>query len=110
MVAAGGALLALVGCTGVSQLTADDTARAIAISRAVGDEPAAVCFAGFHDLAIAVGEPVDMSGNSGGGLAVKIAIVRGVHTVLRDDCGALSADFLANVLHGAAGPLAGLLP
>lgn len=119
-VLAAGLAAALCGCAQVSQLTVADTAKAVAVAQAVGDAPAVACFTGFNQLANAVGGPVVLAkagmGNGEGGptaaaaLATKIEVVRGVRQVLRDDCGSLSADFLANVAHGLAGPFAGLVP
>lgn len=108
-------LLLLGGCAQVSQLTVEDTAQAVAVAQAVGDQPAVECFTGFNRLATAVGAPVTMGAGDVGStaataLATKIEIVRGVRQVLHDDCGSLSADFLANVVHGLAGPFAGLVP
>lgn len=116
---AAGLAAALAGCAQVSQLTVQDTAKAVAIAQAVGDAPAVKCFTGFHDLATAVGAPVvlaqagmgaDTASEVAPALATKIEVVRGVRQVLHDDCGRLSADFLADVVHGLAGPFAGLVP
>ena len=117
-VLAAGLAAALCGCAQVSQLTVADTAKAVAVAQAVGDAPAVACFTGFNQLANAVGSPVVLAkagmGNGDAGsaqaLATKIEVLRGVRQVLRDDCGSLSADFLANIAHGLAGPFAGLVP
>jgi len=99
----------------LQQLAVQDTQKAVEVAKAVNDAPAVQCFTGFNQLATALGQPVPMDpamvqDKFSTALATKIETVRGVRQVLHDDCGSLSADFLANVLHGIAGPFAGLIP
>lgn len=111
--------LALAGCPQLAQITAADTAQAVAIANAAGDTAGAQCFGGFNKLVTAAGGTVTM-GPAGTAMqpasglspqiATKIEVLRGVRQIVQDDCGAVAADLLENVLHGAAGPLAGLVP
>lgn len=108
------ALLALTGCVGnnnLAQFTANDTATAANIANAVGDVSGATCWAAFNKLAVAAGGSVNMAASpSTYGIAAAIEIKRAAAQVLETSCGPLTAAFLINVLHGAAGPFAGLIP
>lgn len=110
------ALLALSGCAGnnnLAQLTAGDTATAANIANAVGDAPGATCWAAFNKLALAAGGSVNMATGATAntyGVASLIETKRAAAQVLETSCGPLTAAFLINVLHGAAGPFAGLIP
>lgn len=110
------ALLALSGCVGSNNLatiTAGDTATAANIALATGDAPGATCWAAFNKLAVAAGGSVNMATGAAAstyGIASLIETKRAAAQVLETSCGPLTAAFLINVLHGAAGPFAGLIP
>ncbi|HEV2100659.1 MAG TPA: hypothetical protein VGR45_17270 [Stellaceae bacterium] len=121
---AGGVIgMSIVGCSNLSnlaQIKVNDTAQAVAVSQAIGDTAGATCAQGFNTLAkslAATGTTASMDGTMtsidadiANGIATKVAVARGIKTVIQNDCGALSGEFLSNVLHGLTGPFADLLP
>jgi hypothetical protein len=118
-------MLSLAGCQVLQDkqqqfatISQQDTAQAVAIAKSVNDQPGVTCFTGFNQLATAAGAPISMAASTPSsvsspatvGIATKIELGRGVRQVIMNDCGGLSGDFLINVIHGLAGPFAGLVP
>lgn len=92
----------LTGCSGgLQQFTVSDLQSASTVAAKAGDTTGKACWDALQSVAEAPTAP---------GKATAVEVGRVVKQKLQGPCAPLAAEFVGNLLHGAAGPLGALVP